>query len=348
MRIPSDPAFLIDWAFDLSRHYQFWDFHAHPFCVFSGDTDYQADKNIDGLYSKSNRQYHTPVLEVKANSSGQSDDYKVASLPGSALLLSSRLIYSFTGPRVFLDYIEIVGISRVMLLPVAHSAGIAEDLLESMTNMFSEDVHFHYGCPLPVDVSPKKLQNFLLSAQDKWGIKLIKIHPNLLGIDPISKDGRNLLETTLEIAGRLKLPIIIHGGRTPGILPVENREFGTLSRLSKIDWSISSSPVIIAHAGCYGMEGNEIGETIRILEGMLNLHSNLMVDISSMDFPVLQKLMKSISYQRIIFGSDSLYCSIWTSWINLLRTITTTFKTPDTVLIQIASSNPNHCLLPKT
>jgi predicted TIM-barrel fold metal-dependent hydrolase len=345
MKRSSDPFDLVEWAREISQSHQFWDFHAHPFCVLSGDTGYQMDKNVSGLYSKSDRIYHQPSFGHEIDSLNQSVAFSAGGLSKSALYLSSRLTYTFTGPKVFSDFIEEIEISGVMLLPVALQAGQAEEMLEAIGNIFADDDRFLFGCPLPVGVNPEDLYSFFTAAQEEWAISSIKIHPNILGIDPLSKEGGDILEKTLDAAGDLNLPIVIHGGRSPGIAPVEQQEYGTLSRLSAVDWSRSSSPVIIAHAGCYGLPEEEIDEAISILEKMLERYPNLLVDTSALDLTVLQKLMTSICRERFVFGSDSLYFSIWSSWITLLRVLNNVSSTPEDDLIQIASLNPQNCLI---
>jgi len=197
---------------------------------------------------------------------------------------------------------------------------------------------------LPVDLSPEKYDEFIQDAINKWDVQCIKIHPNLSGIDPLSKEGQSVLYSVLEIAGRRKLPIVVHGGRTPGISPPEYQEFGTLSRLAKIDWSVSSAPVIIAHAGCYGLEENELESAIFTIESMFGKHSNLMVDTSALATDVLRQLMTRLDRKRFIFGSDALYFSVWSGWLSLLQVLKSISSPPEEELIQIASVNPKNCL----
>jgi predicted TIM-barrel fold metal-dependent hydrolase len=339
-----DDQYLLDWAKELSQDNAFWDFHAHPFCVLSGNTNYQLKKNVAGLYSTCDSVYHCPKNEPETQKTTRKINFNSNKLSESALLLSSRLIYTFSGPKVFTDYTDAIGISNVLLLPLIKGDGDVLEILDAMVSMFSADSRFAFGCPIPQGFSLQDQKKYFESSKNKYNIQCIKVHPNFSGIDPISKEGELFLSSVLENASELRLPILVHGGRTPGVTPVENREFGTLARLSKINWSISSYPVVIAHAGCYGLEFDELDSTIRILKDMLELHPNLLVDTSALDEDVLQILMNKIDRKRFVFGSDALYFSIWSGWVSLLRVLTSLSSQPEDDLILIASTNPQTCL----
>lgn len=344
MHKSNDSDYLFSWAKEISQDHTFWDFHAHPFCVISGNTNYQVKQEIAGLYSTNDSEYHSPQYKHEAETSKKRINFNATNLSESALLLSSRLIYTFSGPKVFTDYIDFIGISNIMLLPLARTDGKAVEMLESMASMFSADSRFALGCPLPVELPLQEQKHFFREAKKRWNIQSIKVHPNLSGIDPISREGKLLIYSTLENAAELKVPIVIHGGRTPGITPTEKREYGTLDRLSEISWSITSTPVVIAHCGCYGLEWEELDSHIRTLEEMLNQHPNLLVDTSGLDLKTLYYLMTKVDRKRFVFGSDALYFSVWTGWVTLLRVLTSLSSEPEDDLIQIASTNPQYCL----
>jgi predicted TIM-barrel fold metal-dependent hydrolase len=148
----------------------------------------------------------------------------------------------------------------------------------------------------------------------------------------------------LTVAGELGLPIIVHGGRSPGLEPAEMRECGTISRLAMVNWSISTAPVVLAHAGCYGLSHTESIDALFILDNLLEKHSNLMADISKLEPPILRLVLEKISPDRLIFGSDALYIPIWKAWVKFLKTLQLVSTRPDDDLIRIASLNPAGCL----
>jgi predicted TIM-barrel fold metal-dependent hydrolase len=217
-------------------------------------------------------------------------------------------------------------------------------MLEVAHQMFQMDDRFFSGCAFPIGIQHEELDNFFRSAHNKYGIRAIKLHPSLTGIDPQTQEGQDVICASLSVAGKLNLPLIVHGGRTPGIEPVELREYGRISRLALINWSISTAPVILAHAGCYGLTHTESIEALFTLDNLLEKHSNLMVDISNLEPPILRLVLEKISSERIVFGSDALYVPIWKAWVRFLQTLQLVSVCPDDDLIRIASLNPAQCL----
>lgn len=344
MPVQVDSHFLLDWARDLGSTYPFFDFHIHPYDVMAGNTAYQVNNQVDGLFSAGLSAYQPPTLDSKIEISTESATFQKAVETERALLLTSRYIYTHTGSRVVTDQISLVGISNALLLPVVRAPGAATEMLEKTKEMFSNHPRLLLGCPFPIGLERDELAHFFCTAREKWDVQAIKIHPNLANIDPSSETGQDLIEATLEVAGSLGLPVVVHGGRTPGLKPVEMGEYGILSHLKEIDWSISSAPVIIAHAGCYGLTEEEATADISILEKMLCKSSNLFADISNLTFPVLKLVLEEIDHKRLIFGSDALYVPVWKAWIMFLQALREQSPYPEKDLICMASENPSRCV----
>lgn len=333
---------LYAWARDLGKTHAFMDFHVHPYEVLNGDIGYKPDPQTEGLFSKGLFKYHSPVLEsemdiLPSTSHLVSDNQR-------ALLMAGRLTYSHTGSKVFADQLDLVGLSGALLLPVSRAAGQAEEMLEASRKMFQMGDRLFPGCPFPIGVQPEELATFFRSARKKYGIRAIKFHPNLAGIDPLTQKGEDLLNASLTVAGVLNLPLVVHSGRTPGLEPAELREYGTISHLAMVNWNISTAPVILAHAGCYGLTDEESVEALSILNKLLEKHSNLMADTSNLEPSILQLVLEKISPDRLIFGSDALYIPIWKAWVRFLQTLQHVSMHSDDDLIRIASLNPAACL----
>ncbi len=220
-----NPQWLLEWARDLGKAYPFLDMHVHPYEVLTGDVGFNPDPQIEGLFNKGLLKYHPPVL----------DDINLPqTIPDNqrGLLLAARLTYNHIGPKVLTDQIDLAGLSGALLLPVARTAGKAEEMLEVSQKMFDKEVRLFPGCALPIDIPPDKLGDFFRFARQSNGIRAIKFHHNLTGIDPLTKKGEELTNATLAAAGELNLPMVMHGGSSPGLEPVEWREYGTISRLA--------------------------------------------------------------------------------------------------------------------
>lgn len=331
------PQLLLEWARDLGKTYPFLDLHVHPFEVLTGDIGFNPDPQIEGLFNKGLSHYHQPMLGDINLPQLKPDDQR-------GLLLAARLIYNHTGPKVLTDQIDLVGLSGALLLPVARTAGKAEEMLEVSQKMFEKEPRVFPGCAFPIDIQPDKLAEFFRFARKRNGIRAIKFHHNLTGIDPLTKIGEEMTNATLAVAGELNLPIVVHGGRSSGLSPIECREYGTISRLAMVDWSISKAPVILAHACCYDLTHAESVDAISILNNLLEKHSNLMVDTSNLQPSILQLVLGKVSPARLVFGSDALYVPIWKAWLRFLEALQLISTHPDDDLIRIASFNPARCL----
>ncbi len=332
-----NPQLLLEWARDLGKTNPFLDLHVHPYEVLTGDVGFNPDPQIEGLFNKGLFQYHPPVLDDINPTQPIPDNQR-------GLLLAARLTYNHTGPKVLTDQIDLAGLSGALLLPVARTAGKAEEMLEVTQKMFEKEARLFSGCALPINIQPDKLADFFRFARQRNRIRAIKFHHNLTGIDPLTKKGEELTNAALAAAGELNLPMVVHGGRSPGLEPIECREYGIISRLATVDWSISTAPVILAHAGCHGLTYAESIDALSILNNLFEKHSNLMADTSNLEPSILQLVLEKINPARLVFGSDALYVPIWKAWLRFLQSLQLVSTHPDDDLISIASLNPARCL----
>lgn len=338
----TEPQMLLEWARDLGRTYSFFDFHVHPFDVLTGDVDYQRNENFEGFFSKGSSIYHGPTVDE----SMEPEDSRLVTGPCTerAFLLASRFKYAHTGSKVIADQIDAAGLSGALLLPVARVPGRAEEMLEASKKMFLSDSDLYFACAYPVGTPADKLAEFFCTAREHYKICAIKIHPNLAGIDPLTQTGHDLIEATLEAAGALGLPVIVHAGRTSTLKPCDSAEYGILSHLETIDWSLSTAPVIFAHAGCYELTQAEASATLSKLDTLFQKYPNLMADTSNLELFSLRLVLRKVSRDRLLFGSDALYVPIWKAWLRFLGSLREVSHSPDNDLIRIASLNPTKCL----
>jgi predicted TIM-barrel fold metal-dependent hydrolase len=337
----SDPHVLLEWARDVGETVPFLDFHVHPFDVLTGDTGYQLDDQVEGLYTRGSAVYHPPRVQASVECPKTPP---ASSLTLRSLLLAARLAYTHTGPKVLADQLDVAGLAGALLLPVARIPGAAENLAQVSAHLFPDDGRLLPGCAFPIGIPPDKLDSFFRSARETRGIRAIKLHPNLTGVDPLTESGRDLIEAMLAAAGSLDLPVVVHGGRTLALEPAACREYGTLAHLANVDWSVSSAPVIIAHGGLYSLTEEEAIAALDALERLFERHPNLMADTSNLEPPALRLVLEKVDRNRLVFGSDALYIPIWKSWVRFLQTLRLVSQHPDDDLIRIASLNPIRCL----
>ena len=74
---------------------------------------------------------------------------------------------------------------------------------------------------------------------------------------------------------------------------------------------------------------------------LLLLHNNLMIDISALEIDALIAVLKNIDCDRILFGSDALYESQWSSIVKLLHALSKTTSHFEETFVQIACINPS-------
>jgi predicted TIM-barrel fold metal-dependent hydrolase len=339
-----DAISLLDWGRELGKEYPFFDFHVHPFDVLTGDIDFQEDCETSGVFKKGSSAYRVPSIilpsKILKNHSMRGSDENSF----KAYLFASRLAYSHTGRKVFTDQLDLIGFTGAVLLPVAREYGIAQQMLAASTKMFGNENRLFLGCSLPTGIRPDTILSFYQQARENGGICVIKVHPNLMGIDVLSKRGTELMEATLVAAGTLGLPIVIHGGRTPALQPPEMREYGTISHLNEINWGLSRFPVVIAHCGCYGIPDLDVPKTITILNHLLHKYPNLMADTSNLEPLRLRFILEKVDHERLIFGSDALYVPIWKAWLQFLSVVHRIAERPDDDVIRMASLNAQYCL----
>jgi predicted TIM-barrel fold metal-dependent hydrolase len=321
----------------------FYDLHVHPFEVMYAPLAYHPSSDCKGLFSAGSMEYIPP--ETGAMNLQKREDRAAKEfgqdLRAKVALLNSRRIYAHTGPKVLAAQMDLCAIDRSLLLPIMGEEETGVGPLRLMREMFGDDDRFLFGYCLPNNIPNDKVADNVNRVVDEYGVKALKIHPAVTGIDLSSQAGRDRVEAILDASKKAKLKVVIHGGKSP---ECENRHavsYGTLDNLQHIDWSITPETVVIAHSGCYGHSASEVQETaLPIIDRLLERHPHLVVDTSGIGFEVLCKVLQSIDAQRIVFGSDSLYEAQWASMLRLWCALEQTSIKPEDHLLQIVSINP--------
>jgi predicted TIM-barrel fold metal-dependent hydrolase len=230
----------------------------------------------------------------------------------------------------------------VLLLPVAPSSGGIKSQMRAMAKMFGNDRRFLMGCSIPNSIGSKEISKFVTQMVNQFDIKAIKLHPNITGIDLRSRIGKERVENILCACGESGLPLIIHGGRSPIVRNPVAASYSSIDNLESINWGKTGETVVIAHAGSYSCDLHETEqEVLPRLKKMLSLYANLMVDVSALEIDALLAVLKNIPIDRILFGSDALYESQWSSMVKVLYALSETTSHIEEQFIQIASINPS-------
>ena len=263
-------------------------------------------------------------------------------LKARCLLFSMRQLYLHTGPRVFTDQMELSGLAKVLLLPVVGAEVANDDQMALMAEMFGQDDNrFAFGYCVPNGVENEQIEAAVNAAAQKYNIKALKIHPPVTGINLGAQNGVERIECMLRACRENGLSVIVHGGRSPAAKTSAFREYSVLSNLQKVNWSLSGKPVVIAHAGAFGYNNEDLLETVLPqLCKIMAQHDNVLADVSGLEFPTLCSLLGAVESERIVFGSDCLYYPQWRTIVSLFHALHKTTTRAEESFVRITSENP--------
>lgn len=323
--------------------HRFTDTHVHPFEVFYGPGRYAPNASRKGVWSSGNQPYAPPMAAAfDLEASLACDEGAPAAIRQRMALLCLRRLYLHTGPQTFRDQMSLGGISRALLLPVVRPGGDPEEEMAILAAMFGADPLFLLGYCLPAGLADDQIEAHLCQAIRRWDIRALKVHPNLTGLDLATEAGKQQLEAILAGAGEAGLPVILHGGASPDLHPSPASRYGLLENLEEIDFHLCRQPVVIAHAGAFGADPQEVAaQVLPRLERLLARFDHLLVDLSALPAGVLAQVVSRVDPDRCLFGSDALYEVPWKALVRLFAVLQmVTGGRCEEVLIKIAGKNP--------
>jgi predicted TIM-barrel fold metal-dependent hydrolase len=330
---------------DLRSSCSFYDIHVHPYEVLFDRFSYAPDSSTPGLFSIPGKSYSGP--SAGAVHFSEAADFKAEPrserLRDISVMLLGK-IYGCVGEKVFLDQMDAGGTDKVLLLPIASDAGDAahfDSRMQWVQSVYRDGERFWLAGSIPPVVSGEEIEGYTASLKRQYGIRAIKCHPVVSGIDLATPERKAWLETMLTACGRLELPVIIHGGRNNPYWGGSRGNFGSIGHLKEINFSLSNHPVVIAHAGMHRCSLQEMAlEGLPILKKMLDRHPNLYVDISGLGFEPLKLVLQSVERERILFGSDALYSPQWEVVTMTLHALSVLGMRWEDAYVQFASINP--------
>ncbi len=334
---------------EISNSITLIDIHTHPFDIVFNNFIYSKNPDVDGIYSINNSVYAAPKISFyppKRYSEEKSRQFN-KDLNMKLSLLTLRQTYGHIGPGVFNDQMKLSGISKIVLLPVLNAHETDNSQMDLMTSIFGNDDRFLFGYCIPNSVQNEKIVKVVQDAIYKYNIKVLKLHPNITGIDLTSSKGIDRVEIILEASRQARLPVVVHGGRSSIVKKAEATSYSTLNNLQHVDWSISGEAIVIAHAGMFELDTSEIREGIPLLMKLLSKHDNLFVDVSGMGVDEILFIVKHVDLNRIVFGSDALYYKQWVALLNLLYVLQRSTLDWEAHFVKITSTNPTRYILTK-
>ncbi len=257
-------------------------------------------------------------------------------------------LYDEKGLRPFVSQMELCGIDRVLLLPVASSESAVEAQLLEMERVFGGDRRFYFAWSLSNSTRNEDVAHVAGKAVERYGVQAVKVHPAVAEIDLTSCYGKEKVESALQFCGQHRLPMLVHGGKSALARDAAVRTSGCIRNLCEIDWGTSKAAVVMAHAGAYGCGSGEMKEDVLPrLTRLLSKHDNVVVDISGLGILQMQSVLQNVEAERILFGSDALYEPMWKALAKLMAALERTTTSMEEALVKIISTNPRRLVFQK-
>lgn len=320
---------------------RFYDVHVHPYEILFDRFPCRDEVTEQGAWGLDDRCSPPAISELELK--GKTDEVII---PGSVsleriALIRLKSLYGRVGERTFSDSMALCGIDTALLLPVAPPAGEFGNRMDWMRRVFRDASKFRIGGSVSNSWRDEDINRHVSLMEEEYGIKALKCHPVVTGIDLGSSRGKDRIEAMLDACGRHGFPFIIHSGRNIPYWGADRGDCASLDRLKDIDWSISGEPVVIAHGGAYGCRPAEIEKgVLPLLKNILDRHSNTYVDISGIGFEPIRQMLRKIDHGRILFGSDALYEPQWKAVALFLHALEESGGDPEKTFVQVAGINP--------
>jgi len=329
----------------LKRSCKFYDTHVHPYEVLFDRFSYGDEAADLDLLSLPGKFYTAPSVAplVFPENMDFQDIPESRRLQGIWIMLF-RKIYGNVGERVFADHMNLCGMDKVLMLPVPLESCNAADFDSRMRwvkQLYSNEDKFWIAGGIPAALRGEEIKPYAAALKDHYGIKAMKCHQVVSGIDLGSGDRKEWLEELFAACNELQLPLILHGGKNNLYYGKSRSNFGSLEHLKDVDLSLCGVPLVLAHAGCHRCSTQEIvQEVLPLLIRMLKRHSNLYVDISGLGFESLKLVLQSVDGDRILFGSDALYAAQWEAVMMIMHALKELGRKLEESFVEIASINP--------
>jgi predicted TIM-barrel fold metal-dependent hydrolase len=336
----------LDLAADIAASSPIVDVHVHATEVVFRQTHYRPGAAGGELLQASDAGFRAPtVTGVRFDDPWRAGDRFDAATRNRVSRLLFTNAYQHTGRAVLREHMRLAGVNVALLLPVAPPDGGVADQMELLAAIRGQDADLPIAYSVPNPVPAAEISRDLERAVARFGVRAVKLHPNLTGIDIASAAGHERVDHLLAGCGRLALPLLVHGGRSPILADPRASQHATLANLARIDWSRTTAPVVIAHCGFFGCPREEIAaDGLTALRRILDRHPNVFVDTSGLSLPVLVDVLRRLDHGRIVFGSDALYFPMWQAVVTLLSALDVAGFPLAESFAQIASHTPRALL----
>jgi len=225
-----------------------------------------------------------------------------------------RNVYKYYDKNRMLREMDVSCIDKSVLLPINPWVDFS-----AIKKNYNHN-RFYHLCS--VDVHGIKIENirtYIKECKNNGAIG-IKMHPNLQGFYPNPSDNKKDVCKKLKViyssAEEEKMYMLFHGGKSFYVDKVNKKykddfrddKYGLIENY--IDKNGNSEvfgkykiPVIIAHLGHFGV----LSFNKNIMKNIAKLYNNVYFDTSGCSPGLILSALGSISYKKMIFGTDTLY-----------------------------------------
>ena len=312
-------------------------------------SDYHPLLDDNTIYCEDQSPYKPPQLEpVQLENDALESKICQPDFVKKLILMQCKKLYKHIGPGVMKAHADFSAIDESLLLQVAQKEGDLEKEMRLVAQLFGKTDGFRISGSLPNSVKNEEVATYIEKMVNQYKIKAFKLHPIITGIDISKSSGKERIENVLISCSDSNLPLVIHGGTSYLYKNQPEETYTVIENLEKINWSMSNSFVIIAHAAAYDCELDRIEKIILPkLNKMMDIHGNLLIDISGIGYKTLCAVLKHIDIERIIFGSDSLYSTQWVTMVRLFHALHN-FPNSTNNFLKIISLNPQKTIFNET
>jgi len=334
---------------EIKQDHALYDSHVHPYEVLFDNLTYREAENNSEVLTLEGQSYTPPLVTAyRFSEAGDFDETPRAQRLREISCMLLKKIYGCVGQPVFEHQMELSGIDTSLLLPVAAETTSMEqfnDRLLWVGRHYRDSSRFWTAGSVSGDVKTEDLQGVVAAQQSTHGIKAMKCHPVVTGIDLREFSRKKWVEGLLAACGGCGLPVVLHSGRNNPYWGGPRGDFAALENCQDINFSASRSPVVLAHAGFHRCRLTEMErDGIRILKGILDKHPNVYVDISGLTLQQLKVVVTLISEERILFGSDALYYPQWEAVALTLHALNQLNLPLEKYFLKFAHINPQRAI----
>lgn len=285
---------------ELSQKHIFFDTHIHPFDVL-GCCDSSTKKN---------KNTHTPTLLERM----QFGRFALGLLEFLFKFVPAYMHSEIKKP--FGDAVAVLraemkkaGITKMVLVPVlpyVSTQKIFDTFSNSEILLGTVDIH---------KWSLEEIEDKIVEQIQKYGIRGIKLHPNIQGFFPLPNQNSIVvgekLKKVYQVINQQKLYVLIHAGFSfvkngTNFKKVSFAHIANFVNTNGNLFKLIKTPIILAHMGKY----NVVDQSNEVVGRIVKKYNHVYVDTAGVAYSEIGDFMSDYGYEKIVFGSDALYFNI--------------------------------------